>query len=91
MKMPIRRIGARIERVEESEVDKDSNEDHAAIGADALQIRLIMIRRPAPRPRLGDETRAGRGDQHYSDTAFKAVSVHHFSTATPWAVLYRMK
>jgi len=52
VKIPIVRIGARVERHAKAGIDEDADEQHPAIGAGSLDVPLRMVRGAHPRLRL---------------------------------------
>ena len=58
MQEPIVRIWARIERRDQAKVAIDAHQQHGAVDAVALDVSCMMVRRPDPRARLGDHSRA---------------------------------
>lgn len=57
VQMPIGRVRAWIERSAKSYVDKDANDEHAAVDARTVYIGGVMIRRADPAARFGDDSR----------------------------------
>jgi hypothetical protein len=55
VQIPIICIRPRIERLAETGIDKDANQEHSAIDADALDVSLMVIWRANPRARLTDD------------------------------------
>src|ERR1700730_2197932 len=55
VQIPIIGIRPRIERLAETGIDKDSDQEHPAIDADALDVSLLVIWRSNPRARLTDD------------------------------------
>ena len=55
VQIPIIGIRPRIERLAETGIDKDANQEHSAIDADALDVSLMVIWRANPRARLTDD------------------------------------
>jgi hypothetical protein len=58
MQMPVHRIGPRVERRTEIQINKNAHQQHAAIDADTFDIGAVVIGRADPRPRGGHDGRA---------------------------------
>ena len=63
MQKPVARVGTRIEWLDQAEVAIDADEEHRAVDAVSLDVRRMMIWRPEPRARLGDDRCALFGTQ----------------------------
>jgi hypothetical protein len=55
MKMPVRRVGTRIERFTKARIDEDADDQHATIDACSSHIRCVMVRRANPSMCFGDD------------------------------------
>ncbi len=64
VQMPVARIGPRVERLDQAEIDEHAHQQHRAIAADALDVGADMIRRADPFACGGDDRRAGCGFVH---------------------------
>ncbi len=52
---PVARVGARIERRRQPEIDENAHQKHPAIDADAVNVAIVVIGRSDPSPRFGDD------------------------------------
>ncbi len=61
MQMPVARVGAGVERLDQAEVAIDAHQQHRAVAARALDVGHVMIGRADPFARRRDD--AGAGDE----------------------------